>query len=86
MRIREELRPPAQRDEALLAELFAHFAGLEVLWEEQDFRRYQSGQPTVFSGAYIITALLYVCMWLMLKFCRRSGPAPSETQFRPQNL
>ena len=29
-------------------------AGFEVLYEEQDFRRYQSGQPTVFSGAYII--------------------------------
>ena len=34
-------------------------SGLEVLYEEQDFRRYHSGQPTVFSGANIITVLRY---------------------------
>ena len=38
------------------------------------FRRYQSGQPTVFSGAYIITVLQYVYTWLLLQFCGRSGP------------
>ena len=32
----------------------AFAAGLEVVYEEQDFRRFQSGQRTVFSGAYII--------------------------------
>ena len=31
--------------------------GLEVLYEERDFRRYQSVQFTVFSGAYIIPVL-----------------------------
>ena len=43
-------------------------AGLEVLYasEEQGFRRYQSGQPTVFSGAYIITVLQYVYVWPVL--------------------
>ena len=30
-------------------------AGLEVVYEKHDFRRYQSGQLTVFSGIYIIT-------------------------------
>ena len=28
-------------------------ARLEFLYEEHNFRMYQSGQPTVFSGAYI---------------------------------
>ena len=46
-------------------------AGLEVLCEEHDFRRYQSGQPTVFSGAYM---LQYVYTLLLLQFCGRSGP------------
>ena len=34
--------------------------GLEVLYEKYDLRRYQSGQPTVFSGTYIVTVLQYV--------------------------
>ena len=48
--------------------------GIEVLWKEQDSRRCQSDQPTVFSGAYIITALQCVYTWLTLQFCGRSGP------------
>ena len=51
--------------------------GLEVLYEKHDFRRYQSGQPTVFSGTYIIrfiTVLQYVYTWLVLWFYGRSGP------------
>ena len=48
--------------------------GLEVFYEEQDFRRYQSGQPTVFSGAYIITVLQYVYTWLIFQLYGRSGP------------
>ena len=47
---------------------------LEVLWGERDFRRYQSGQPTVFSGAYIITMPQYVYTWLILQICGRSAP------------
>ena len=35
-------------------------AGLEVLYEEHDFRRYQSDQRSVFSGAYFNTVL--VCL------------------------
>ena len=34
----------------------------------------QSGQPTVFSGTYIITVLQYVDTWLILQLCVRSGP------------
>ena len=47
---------------------------LEVLYKEQDFRRYQSGQLIVFSGMYIITILQYVYMWLILQYCGHSGP------------
>ena len=44
----------------------------EVLYEEQDFQRYQSteGQPTVFSGAYTITVLQNAYTWLILQFLR----------------
>ena len=38
-----------------------------------DFRRYQSGKPTVFSGAYIITVLQYVYMWRIWQLCGRFG-------------
>ena len=65
---------------------------LEVLYEEQDFRRYQSGQPIVFSGAYIITVLQYVYIIVVhvahIAVLRDvlDRLAPSETQFRPRNL
>ena len=50
--------------------------GFEVLYEEHDFRRYQSGQRALFSGSHIITVLqyAYVYMWPILHFCGRSGP------------
>ena len=48
--------------------------GLEVLYEERDFRRYQSGQPTVISGAYITTVLQYGYTWPILQLYGRSGP------------
>ena len=54
--------------------LHTYGARLEVLYEKHDFRRYQSGQPTVFSGTYIITVPQYVYTWLILQFCGRSGP------------
>ena len=38
------------------------------------FRRYQSGQRTVFSGAHIITVLQCVYALLLLQLCGRSGP------------
>ena len=44
--------------------------GLEVLWGEQSFRGYQSGQHTVFSGTYIITVLYCAYTWLILQFVR----------------
>ena len=43
-------------------------AGVAVLYGKYDFRRYQFGQPTVFSGAYIITVLQYLYMWRILQF------------------
>ena len=51
-------------------------AGLEVLYEKPDFRRYQSGQPIVlnFSGAYIITVMRHVYTWRILQFCDFFGP------------
>ncbi len=50
-----------------------HETALRILYEEHDFRRYQSGQPTVFSDTYIITVPQYIYTWLILKFCGRSG-------------
>ena len=32
--------------------------GLEVLWAEPSFRRYQSGQRTVFSGAHNVIIIV----------------------------
>ena len=62
-------------------------AGLEVLWAEQSFRRYQSGQPTVFSGAYINPCC---SMFTRGSYCSFVGVldrlAPLETQFRPQHF
>ena len=47
--------------------------GCEVLYEALDFRMYQSGKPTVFSGTYIIIVLQYVYYTgLILQFCGRS--------------
>ena len=66
---------------------FGFVPRFQVLYEEQDLRRYQSGQPTVFSGAYIMTVLEYVYTWLILQFCGRLGPTGTfETQFRVQSL
>ena len=48
--------------------------GSSVLWEDRNFRRYQSGQRTVFSGACIIIVLQCVYTWLILQLCGRSGP------------
>ena len=64
-------RPPA---EGARAHRLALRPGLEGLFEDKDFRRYQSGQPTIFSGAYIITLLQYVYTWLILQFYGRLGP------------
>ena len=43
--------------------------GFEVSYEKHGFRRYQSGQPTVFRGTYIITVLQCVYTWLILQLC-----------------
>ena len=51
-----------------------HWANARFLYEKYDFRRYESGQPIVFSDAYIIAVLQSVYMWRMLQFCGRSGP------------
>ena len=68
-------------------EPLAHRTGLEVLCEDQDFRWYHSDQPTVFSGAYIITVLRYGYRWLILQLYGCSGPTvPSEILFFVQNL
>ena len=66
----------------------------EVLYEKHDFRRYQSGQPTVFSDTYIMTVPQYVYTWLILQFCGRSGPTgtlgnlvpPGGQNLEPRNL
>jgi hypothetical protein len=50
----------AKRHKRLLRLDRAFLGSLEDLCAQQDFRRYQSGQPTVFSGTYIITVLLYI--------------------------
>ena len=53
--------------------------------EEQASRRYQSGQPTVFSGAYIIVLAVLQCVytWRILQLCGIPVRlAPSGTQFR----
>ena len=46
-------------------------AGFEVLYE---FRRYQSGQPTIFSGTYIITIMQRVYTWFILQLSANFGP------------
>ena len=43
-------------------------------WQERIFRRYQSGQLAVFSGANAMVALQYVYIWLILQVCGHSGP------------
>ena len=53
------------------------WAGLEVLWGDLSYDRYQSGHLTVGIGACIITVLQYVYTWLVLlvlQFIGRSGP------------
>ena len=60
--------------ELTIGEMETFVPGLQVLWGERCFRRYQSGQRTVFSGAYIITVLQCVYTWLILQLCGRSGP------------
>ena len=47
---------------------------IQKKWNVQ---RYQSGQLTVFSGAYTITVLQYVYTWLILQLRGRSGPTAS---------
>ena len=64
----------AKRHKRLLRLDRAFLGSLEDLCAQQDFRRYQSGQPTVFSGTYIITVLQYACTLLILQHCGRSGP------------
>ena len=53
-------------------------AGLEVLYEEQDFRRYSSTSraslPYLAAHTSYLTVLQYVYTWLILQFCGRSGP------------
>ena len=72
---------PSSKDEAHIQ----HYCGedafspgwdleIEVFSEEHDFQTYQSDQSTIFSGAYIITVLQYVYMWLILQVCGRSEP------------
>ena len=41
-------------------------ARFEDLWEEPDFRGFQSGQLAVFSGAYTIAVLQCICTWLLM--------------------
>ena len=67
----------AKRHKRLLRLDRAFLGSLEDLCAQQDFRRYQSGQPTVFIGTYIITVLLYIYTWLILY---------SETVFFVRNL
>ena len=57
------------------------------------FRMYQSGQSTVFSGAYILTVLQSVYTWLAARIAAswafvldRLLPTAVETPFLPENL
>ena len=73
--------------ELTIAEIETFVPGLQGLWRERCLRRYQSGQRTVFSGAYIRTVLQCVYTWLVLQLCGRSGPSgPTETPVLPQNI